>query len=345
MSTNACLKEMRVSTLVMHRTRTALLLGAATVAICLGTFSEALLAQNFPEKPLRLIVGQAAGTSPDVVARAVAAKWGELLGHPVIVDNRPGAGESIAAEAVARATPDGYTILFGSIASHGIGPALNKRLPYDPARDFAPISLVGTVPNVLVAHPGLPVRGVSEFVAYVKANPGKLSYASAGVGTSTHLGMELLKAKMTLDIVHVPYKSGSAAFTDVVGGQVAAGLFNLPSQLPLIKSGKLRALGVSSMKRSAQLPDVPTIDESGVSGYEVVVWYAIFAPAGTPRAIQAQLHASLVKAIESAELRERMTGQLGLEPTTSTPGELAQFSQAEIRKWARAAQEAGVRVE
>jgi tripartite-type tricarboxylate transporter receptor subunit TctC len=314
------------------------------IMISLGAFSEGLRAQNFPERPLRLIVGQAAGTSPDVVARTVAAKWSEFLGQPVIVDNRPGAAESIAAEAVAKAIPDGYTTLFGSIASHGIGPAVYKKLPYDPARDFAPISLVGTVPNVLVVHPGLPVRGVSEFVAFIKANPGKLNYASTGVGTSTHLGMELLKARMALDIVHVPYKSGPAAFADIIGGQVAAGLFNLPAQLPLIKAGKVRALGVSSLKRSVQLPDVPTIAESGVPGYEVVVWYAMFAPAATPRPILARLHSDLVRAINSTELRERVTG-LGVEPTTCTPEELAQYSRAEIKKWGEVVQEAGVKVE
>lgn len=330
---------------VMQRTRAALSFGAAIVAMCAGAYSEVLLAQNFPERPLRLIVGQAAGTATDIVARAVAAKWSEFLGQPVIVDNRPGAGESIAAEAVARATSDGYTTLFGSIASHGIAPAVYKRLPYDPARDFAPISLVGTTPNVLVVHPGLPVRGVSEFVAHIKANPGRFNYASTGVGTSTHLGMELLKAKMAIDIVHVPYKSGPAAFTDVIGGEVAAGLFNLPSQLPFIKAGKVRALGVSSLKRSGQLPDVPTIDESGVPGYEVVVWYAMFAPAATPRTIRARLHADLVRAIESPELRERMTGQLGVDPITSTPEQLAQYSRTEIKKWAQVVQEAGVKVE
>lgn len=300
--------------------------------------------QAFPERPLRMLVGQAAGTSPDVVARTVAAKWAEYLGQPVVVDNRPGAAESIAADAVAKSPPDGYTVLFGSIASHGIGPAVNKNLPYDPARDFAPISMVGTVPNVLVAYPALPVKDVKEFIAHVKANRGKLNYASTGVGTSTHLGMELLKARAGIDIVHVPYKSGSAAFADVAGGQVAAGLFNLPSQLPLIRSGKLRALGVSSLTRSSQLPDVPTIDESGVPGYEVVVWYAAFAPAGTPRAVHARLHSDLVKAMESADLRERMA-KLGLDPITSTPEQLAQYSRTEIEKWARVVRDAGLKTE
>lgn len=345
MSTSVYLKGLRVGIFGMQRTRAALSFGAAMVAMCVGAYSEVLLAQNFPERPLRLIVGQAAGTATDIVARVVAGKWSELLGQPVVVDNRPGAGESIAAEAVAKATSDGYTTLFGSIASHGIAPAVYKRLPYDPERDFAPISLVGTTPNVLVVYPGLPVKGMREFATYIKSHPGRFNYGSTGVGTSTHLGMELLKAKVAIDIVHVPYKSGPTAFTDVIGGQVAAGLFNLPSQLPFIKAGKVRALGVSSLKRSVQLPDVPTIDESGAPGYEVVVWYAMFAPAATPRAVHARLHADLVRAINSTELRERMTGQLGVDPITSTPEQLAQYSRTEIKKWGKVAQEAGVKVE
>ena len=339
------LRGFTVAIFRMQRTRNALSCGAAIVAMCAGAYSEVLLAQTFPERPLRLIVGQGPGTATDIVARAVAAKWSEFLGQTVIVDNRPGAGESIAADAVAKATPDGYTTLFGSIASHGIAPAVYKRLPYDPARDFTPISLVGTVPNVLVVNPGLPVRGISEFVAYIKTNPGRFNYGSTGIGTSTHLGMELLKARMGINIVHVPYKSGNAAFMDVIGGQVAAGLFNLPSQLPLIKAEKVRALGVSSLKRNVQLPDVPTIDESGAPGYEVVVWYAMFAPAGTPRTIHVRLHAELVKAINSSELRERMAGQLGVDPITSTPDQLAQYSRTEIAKWSKVAQEAGVKAE
>jgi tripartite-type tricarboxylate transporter receptor subunit TctC len=316
----------------------------AAVAACLAVYGNVLPAQGFPERPLRMLVGQAAGTSPDVVARAIAAGWGERLGQPVVVDNRPGAAESLAADAVAKAAPDGYTVLFGSIASHGIGPAVNRKLPYDPARDFAPISLVGTVPNVLVAHPGLAVASMTELIAHVKANPGKLNYASTGVGTSTHLGMELLKVKAAIDIVHVPYKSGSAAFADVMAGQVAVGLFNLPSQLPLIRAGRLRALGVSSLQRSGHLPDVPTIEESGVRGYEVVVWYALFAPVGTPGPVQGRLHAELVKAVESLPLRERL-GQLGLDPATSTPQQLGDYSRAEIEKWSKVVREAGVKLE
>jgi tripartite-type tricarboxylate transporter receptor subunit TctC len=328
-----------------HAAQAALSCSTAIVLIAAGGYPEGLLAQTFPDRPLRLLVGQAAGTSTDVVARAVAAKWGELLGQPVVVDNRPGAAEGIAADAVAKAAPDGYTVLFGSIASHGIGPALRKSLPYDPARDFAPLSMVGTVPNVLVVNPGVPVHGVGEFLALVKASPGRLNYASTGVGTSTHLSMELLKSRTAIDIVHVPYKSGSAAFTDIIAGQVSAALFNLPSQLPLIKSGKVRALAVSSLKRSPQLPDVPTIAESGVPGYEVVVWYAVFAPAATPRDIHGRLYEKLIMALESIDLRQRMTAQLGVEPMTSTPEELAQYSQREIKKWAAVAQEAGVKVE
>ena len=336
---------LRVGEFVARRTRPMICLRAAASAIAFAVCAGTSLAQGFPERPLRLFVGQAPGTATDIVARAVAGKWGELLGQPMVVDNRPGAGETLAADAVAKATPDGYTLLFGSIASHGISPAINRKLTYDPARDFAPISMVGKVPNVLVVNAGLPFRGVGELVAYVKANPGKLNYASTGVGTSTHLGMELFKARAEIDIVHVPYKAGGAAFADLIGGQVAAGLFNLPSQLPLIKSGKVRPLAVSSSKRNPQLPNVPTLDESGVTGYEVVVWYAMFAPAATPPRVLARLHADLVRAIEGTDLRERMITQLGVEPVTSTPDELARFSQAEIAKWAKVAREAGVKIE
>ena len=328
----------------MQAIRAVLLVGAAAFALCAVVYPALSRAQSFPERPLRLLVGQAPGTATDIVARLVAGKLAELLRQAVVVDNRPGAGESIAADAVAKATPDGYTMLFGSIASHGIAPAIYQRLPYDSQRDFTPLSMVGTTPNVLVVYPGLPVKGLSEFVAYVKSQSGKLNYASTGVGTSTHLGMELFKARMGINIVHVPYKSGPSAFGDLMAGQVAAALFNLPSQLPSIKVGKVRALGVSSLKRSAQLPEIPTIAEAGAPGYEVVVWYAMFAPAGIPRAIQQRLYADLVKAIGSSEIRER-SAALGLEATSSTPEQLSEYSRAEIRKWAKVAQDAGVKLE
>lgn len=320
------------------------LLGAAFLAAFNGAYSAELHAQNFPDRPLRLLLGQAPGTATDIVARAVAARWGELLGQNVVVDNRPGAGETIAAEAVARAVPDGHTSLFGSIASHGIAPAIYAKLPYDPARDFAPLSLVGKVPNVLVVFPGLPARAMGDFISQIKSQPGKLNYGSTGVGTSTHLGMELLKTRMALDIVHVPYKSGPAAFTDLMAGQVSAGLFNLPSQLPLIKLNRVRALGVTSLKRSAHLPEVPTLDEAGVPGYEVVVWYAMFAPARTPQAAHARLHAELLRALDGTDFRDRSAG-LGVDFQSSTPAELARYSRAEIEKWGRVAREAGIRAE
>ena len=314
-------------------------------AAWLGLSPSVALAQTFPYKPLRLLVGQAPGTATDIVARAVAGKWSELLGQPIVVDNRPGAGESIAASVVARAMPDGYTLLLGSIASHGIAPAIYRKLPYDPARDFRPLSLVGTVPNVLVVHPGLPARRFGDFASHIRNNPGRLNYGSTGLGTSTHLGMELLKSRMSLDIVHVPYKSGPSAFADIMSGQVAAGLFNLPSQLPFIRSGRVRALAVSSLKRSLHLPDVPTIDESGVPGYEVVVWYAMFAPAATPPTIHARLHEDLLRAINSADFRKRVAEPLGLETTTSTAEQLAEYSRREIHKWTEVARVVGVSVE
>jgi tripartite-type tricarboxylate transporter receptor subunit TctC len=313
---------------------------AALIAACAPASGSATLAQNFPERPLRLVVGQGLGSATDAVARLVAVRWGASIGQNIVVDNRPGVGETIAAETVARAPADGHTLLFGSIASHGIAPAIYKTR-YDPARDFAPLSLVATVPNVLVVYPGLPVKRFEDFLAYVRANPGRLNYGSTGVGTSTHLSMELLKARMSLDIVHVPYKLAGIAFADLIAGQVAAALFNLPSQIGYIRDKRVRALAVTSLKRNVHLPDVPTLDESGVAGYDVVVWYAVFAPAGISPARHARLHAELAKAINSTELRQELT-KVGADAVISTSKELAEHSRIEIKRWTKVVREAGI---
>lgn len=314
---------------------------AAFITICAGCNLNAARAADFPERPLRLLVGQATGSATDFVARVVAARWGELLGQNVVVDNRPGAGESIAAKVVATATPDGYTNVFGSIASHAIAPAMYKRLPYDAARDFAPLSLVGKVPNVLVVHPSLGVTRLPEFAQIARAKPGGLNYASTGVGTSTHLGMELLKVRLGIDIVHVPYKAAGAAFSDLIAGQVAAGLFNLPSQLPFIESGKIRAVAVTSLRRNRLLPDVPTVDESGVPGYEVVVWYAVFTSARAAKSVQARLVDTLSRAIKTPQIESLLSAR-GVDVSASTPGQLAEFLRVEMEKWRRVVRDAGI---
>lgn len=300
-------------------------------------------AQAYPNRPLRAIVPVAPGGGTDIISRIVAAGLSEALGRPIVVDNRAGAGGSLGVSIAAKAPPDGYTLLMGTIATHGINPALYD-LPYHPVRDFAPISLIGTTPNVLVVHPSVPATSVSEFVAYAKANPGKINYGSSGVGGSPHLAMELLKSMTGIDIVHVPYKGAGIAVTDLLGGQVQAMSASLPGQLPHIRSGKLRALGVTTAKRSAQLPDVPTVIESGIPGYEVTIWYAMFVPAAVPKAIVTRLNAEMVKLLNAPDMKERFAQQ-GLDPASSTPGELTAFVKSEIAKWAKVVKNAGIRVD
>ncbi len=311
--------------------------GVLSVVIAVPAYS-----QVYPNKPVRLIVPLEAGGSTDVITRVVAAKLGESLGQQLVVENRPGAGTTIGAGLAAKATPDGYSLFMCAIGSHGIAPALYKSLPYDHIRDFAPISMIGTLPNVLVVHPSLPVTSVGEFVAYAKANPGKILYGSSGVGTSLHLSMEWLKAITGIDIVHVPYKGGAPTIAALLGGQVMSLCTNVPGQLPHIKSGKVRALAVTTSKRNAQLPDVPTMIESGVPDFEVTVWYGICAPANVPKAIVAKLNAELTKVLNMADLRQRL-GQHGLDPAPSTAAEFAAFIQSETLKWAKVIKTAGIK--
>ena len=313
-------------------------------AALLCAVSMAAYSQAYPGKPVRFLVGFTPGGGNDIVARIVATKITEIWGQQLVVENRPGAGSNIAAEAVARAVPDGYTLLLCITATHAINPALYKKIPYDHIRDFAPVSLIGTTANVLVVHPSLPVKSVGQFIAYAKANPGKISYASGGVGTSLHLSMELLRSMTGINVVHIPYKGTGPAATDLIGGQVPSMFGNLPSQLPNINNGRLRPLGVTSARRSAQLPDVPTFIESGVPGFEVTAWYGICAPAGMPGQVLAKLNADAVKALNSPDLRQRLTDQ-GVEAAPSTPGEFSAFIQSETVKWAKVVRSSGATAE
>ena len=316
---------------------------AMLVAVVLSLSSFAI-AQSWPTRPLRLIVPTAPGGGTDFTGRLVAAKLSETLGQQVVVENRGGGGGSVGADNAAKATPDGYTLLLGSIATHAVNPVLYKKLPYDHIKDFAPVSLIGTVPNVLVVHPSLPAKTFAEFISYTKANPGKINYGSSGVGSPPHLSMELLRSLTGINLVHVPYKGAGPALADLLGGQVQSMCTSLAGQITFIKSGRVRALGVTTAKRNPQLPDVPTIVESGVPGYEVTIWYAVFAPAATPKAIVDRLNAEMVKALNSAEMRERMAQQ-GMDPAPSTPGELAAFVKVETAKWAKAAKDSGATAE
>jgi len=315
---------------------------------CLLAFAPCLVplvqAQNYPARPLRLIVPTAPGGGTDFTGRLVAAKLSETMGQQVVVENRGGGGGSVGADNAAKATADGYTLLLGSIATHAVNPALYKKLPYDHLKDFAPVSLIGTVPNALVVHPSVPVKSIQEFITYAKANPGKINYGSSGVGSPPHLSMELLRSMTGINLVHVPYKGAGPALADLLGGQVQAMCTSLAGLINFVKSGRVRALGVTTAKRNPQLPDVPTIVESGVPGYEVTIWYAVFAPVATPKAIVDKLNAEMVKALNSSEMKERMALQ-GMDPAPSTPAELTAFVKVETAKWAKAAKDSGATAE
>lgn len=331
------------------RSRRRAVCGAAIALLALpaaGAQPAAVPAADagYPVRPIRMLVGLPTGGPTDRVARIVAPKFAEGLGQPIVIDNRTGAGGLIAAETAARAPADGYTLLFGAVSYSAIFASLYRKLPYHPVRDFAPISLVTKVPNVLVVTPSLPVRSVSEFIAHAKSNPGKLSYGSSGSGTSLHLSMEMLKKRTGIQVTHVPYKGGPAAILDLIAGHIQVMFDNAPGQIPYIRSGKTRALAITSAQRNAQLPDVPTMIEAGVPGFEVTSWYGVFAPAQVPRAILDKLNAELVRALNLAEIRARMAEQ-GVEPAPTTRAEFAAFQKAEVARWAQVVKDSGAAVD
>jgi tripartite-type tricarboxylate transporter receptor subunit TctC len=302
------------------------------------------VAQSYPTKPIRWIVTYPPGGPTDVVARAIGAKLTEAWGQQIIIDNRAGAGGMIGTELGARAAPDGYTLLFGTSAGMTINPALQSKLPYDPVKDFAPVSLLVINPQLLVLNPTVPANSVKELVALAKAKPGQLNYASVGQGSPNHLGMELLKALTGTNIVHVPYKGTGPAITDLLGGQVQLMFNSMPTVLPLVRSGKLRALAVGSTQRISAIADIPTVAESGVPGFENVTWYGMFAPAKTPREIVNKLNAQVVRILAEPDMAQRLSSQ-GAEPRSSTPDELAKFMRVEFERWAKVIKSAGVKVE
>ena len=298
-------------------------------------------AAEYPNRPLRQIVPFPPGGGVDIVTRIVGAKWSEFLGQQIVVENRAGAGGTVGADIAAKAAPDGYTLLTCQVASHGVSPAIYHKLPYDHIRDFAPISLIGKTPNVLVVHPAVPVHSVKEFIDYVKASPGKYNYASPGFGTSPQMTMELFKLTTGINLVHVPYKGGAPALADVMGGQVMGMFGNLPEQLAVIRGGKTRALAVSTLKRSPLLPDVPTVAESGFPGFEVTVWYGVRAQAAVPKPILAKLNATLVRTVNLPEMKARLA-ESTIDASPTTPEEFAAFIRAETEKWARVVKDAGI---
>lgn len=315
-----------------------LLLGAALACAA----SPHALAQSYPTKPVRMIVPFAAGGGTDIVARTVGVKLGESLGQTVLVDNRAGAAGAIGTELAAKSPADGYTLLMGSSGPIAINPALQAKLPYDPLRDFTPVALITTMPFLTVVHPSLPVRSVKELIALARARPGQLNYGSPGSGSSTHLATELFKAMARVDIVHVPYKGVAPAATDLVSGQVQMLTGDLNTLMPHVRSGKMRPLAVTGASRSALLPDMPTIAEAGVPGYEASGWFGILAPAGTPREIVRRLNGEIGKALQSDDLRKRLSG-LGGEVAGGTPEAFGQHLRREIEKWGKLIRAIGLR--
>jgi tripartite-type tricarboxylate transporter receptor subunit TctC len=297
-------------------------------------------AEPYPAKVIRMIVPYSPGGTGDNIGRAVGAKLGELLGQQVIIDNRPGAGGNIGAEATVRAAPDGYTVVMAatSLASN---PALQRRMPFDPLKDLVAVSGCCAVPMIVLVHPSLPIQNIREFIAYAKANPGKLIYASSGIGTSSHLAAELFRVQTGIDMLHSPYKTDGLAVPDLLSGQVPVMFMFQTAALPQVRAGKLRALAVSTVQRSPLAPELPTVAEAGVPGYEFSGWFGIFAPAATPKEIVNRLAAASVKAVQSPELRERLSQQ-GFMPVASGPEQFAAFFRGEVAKWARVVKEGGL---
>jgi tripartite-type tricarboxylate transporter receptor subunit TctC len=318
---------------------------AACIAACgAATLALGAHAQAWPSKPIRIIIPFVAGGSSDIVGRAIGSKYQELLGQPAVVENRPGANGAIAAEFVAKSDPDGTTILVGSIGVFAINAALFKDLRYNPVRDFAPISLAVTTPNVLITKPELKANSLKELVAFAKQNPGKLSYCSSGTGSSDHLTAELLKQMSGTDALHVPYKGGAACQTDIMGNQVDFSFQNLGAVTNYIKGGRMKALAVTAGKRHPQLPDVPSAIEAGFPDLVVTSWQAVAAPAKTPRDIVARLNDATVKALRSPDVRERMT-QIGFDVVASTAEEFGKFMQQEVDRWTKVVQRGGIKPE
>jgi tripartite-type tricarboxylate transporter receptor subunit TctC len=313
---------------------------------CLLACNQALAQDGYPSKPVRIMVSFAAGGPTDQVARVMSAKLTELLGQTFLVENKTGAGGNIGAAEVAKAPPDGYTLLMATVSTHAINPGLYRSMPYDPIKDFAPVGQVGVTPCVLAVHPSLPVRDVKELIALLKANPGKYSYGSSGMGSILHLcGEQFKTAAGGLQAVHVPYRGSAPMMADLVGGQIALAFDALPTVLPQVQAGKIRAIGGGMATRARAMPDLPTLQEQGVSGFECYTWNAILAPARTPAQVVAQLSAAINKALADPTILKRLQ-DVGVDPTPDgTPQKLADFIRAELAKWAPIIKVSGAQVD
>lgn len=323
----------------------ARLFGVLATTAALALFAAAAShAQSFPTKPIRIIVPYPAGGPADTLARLYGQQISTSLGQPVIIDNRGGGGGLIAAEVAARATPDGHTLFLGAIQTHAINPGLYAKLPYDPIKDFIPITPGSFDPLMLASHPSVAASNVQELVKLARAQPGKLLYASTGIGGSSQLAMELLKSMAKIDIRHIAYKGAAPAFVDMLSGQTQVTFLGISGLMPHVKTGRLKALAVSGASRSHVAPDVPTVAESGFPGFEVVTWYGFMAPAGTPSAVIRTLHTELVRSAKTAEVKDRLAAA-GAEAVTMTPEAFAAFVRAEMTKWGKVIKEAGIKGE
>lgn len=301
-------------------------------------------AQAYPSKGTRFIVPYPPGGGADTLARAVAQKLSEAWAQPVVIDNRPGAGGNIGSAIAAKSPPDGHSLLLATLGPMAINPTLYDKLPYDSIRDFAHITQLANVPGIVVVHPSLPVKNVRELIAFAKANPGKLRHASAGLGGPSHLGAELFKSAAHVKMIHVPYKGAGPALIDVMAGNVEVYFGNVVSVVPQVKSGRVRALGITSMRRTAVVPELPTLHEQGLKGFETGSWFGVSAPAGTPREIVKRLHAEITRIITLPEVRDRLAGE-GAQFVGSTPDEFTQFVRAEIVKWGKVVKTSGAKAE
>jgi tripartite-type tricarboxylate transporter receptor subunit TctC len=300
--------------------------------------------QGYPSKPIRFVVPYPAGGPLDTVARLLGQKVSESTRQPVIVDNKPGAGGNIGADAVAKSAPDGYTILMGAVATHAINPTLYASIPYDPVKDFIAVTQVASTPNVLVVNPSVPAANVREFIAYAKAHPGKLNFGSGSTGSAGHLAGELFKAMAGVEMTHVPYKGAAPAMNDLIGGQIQLMFDNLASSLGQVRAGRIRALAVTTAQRTSLAPELPTIAESGLPGFDISTWFGIFVPAGTPREAVERLHAEFTRALAAPDVRGKMLA-LGAEPVGSRPDEFAAYIRAEADKYARVIKASGAKAD
>ena len=324
--------------LTLHAIGLSLAIGASLVAA-----TEAA-AQGYPSRPVKLVVPFPPGGPLDIVGRTIAQKLSDAWGQSVVVDNRPGAGGNIGADVVAKSAPDGYTILMGALSTHAVNPSLYAKMPYDAVKDFAPITLVAITPNVLVVNASLPVNSAKEFVAYARANSGKLAFGSGSNGSAGHLAGELFKVETATDIIHVPYKGGAPATQALLAGDTQFMFDNLANATPQIKAGKLKALAVTTAERSKLAPELPTMAEAGLPGFDISTWFGLLAPAGTPKDVIAKWNAEVTKILSSPEMRERLTAQ-GAEPAPMTPDQFAAFIQSEITKYARIVKASGSKVD